>query len=267
MSPDSIPQISLGTAALVIFAACAGFVMLRGVTRMIVGTIVLALSAWLAFIVWQNAPALSFDLLGKPLPALTIGLPVVAFIAVFFVLRLFLKIVLSPFCRGSDEPGEGHRSFIRLGFRLLLALIPTALIWVIGATLIHHAGSVAEVRAYTEKSLGIREATPVKFRQQLKDSVAAAMPESWLSFLDPLAEPGRLQLAKFIATHPQGTLEPTIDPATGQPVPRAIIVDDPQLQNLARDGKFGTLLRHPLLTKALEDPQVRKLLGIEDRGS
>lgn len=267
MSPDSIPQISLGTAALVIFVACAGFVMLRGVTRMIVGTIVLALSAWLAFIVWQNAPAVSFEWFGKPVAAVTHGLPVVAFMGAFFLLRLLLKAIVSPFGRGAAEPREGSSTIIRLAFRLLIALVPTALIWLIGATLIHHAGSVAEVRAHAEESLGIREATPAKFSQRLKDSVAAAMPESWLRFLDPLAEPGRLQLAKFIATHPPGTLKPVIDPATGQPIPRAIVVDDPQLQNLAREGKFGTLLRHPLLTKALEDPQVRKLLGIEDRGS
>jgi hypothetical protein len=37
-------------------------------------------------------------------------------------------------------------------------------------------------------------------------------------------------------------------------------VDDPELQKLARQGKFGTLLRHPLLTKALEDPKLQALL-------
>ncbi len=260
MSPDSIPQISLGTAALVIFAACAGFVMLRGMTRMIVGTIVLALSAWIAFIVWQSAPAVSFDWFGKPVAAVTNGLPVVAFMGAFFLLRMLLKAIVSPFGRSTAEPREDSSTVIRLSFRLLLALIPTALIWLIGATLIHHAGSVAEVRAHAEESIGIREATPAKFSQRLKDSVAAAMPESWLRFLDPLAEPGRLELAKFIATHPQGTLEPVIDPATGQLIPRAIIVEDPRLQNLAREGKFGTLLRHPLLTKAMEDPKVQALL-------
>jgi hypothetical protein len=260
MSPDSIPQISLGTAALVIFAACAGFVMLRGMTRMIVGTIVLALSAWIAFIVWQSAPAVSFDWFGKPVAAVTNGLPVVAFMGAFFLLRMLLKAIVSPFGRSTAEPREDSSTIIRLSFRLLFALIPTALIWLIGATLIHHAGSVAEVRAHAEESIGIREATPAKFSQRLKDSVAAAMPESWLRFLDPLAEPGRLELAKFIATHPQGTLEPVIDPATGQLIPRAIIVEDPRLQNLAREGKFGTLLRHPLLTKAMEDPKVQALL-------
>ena len=258
MSPDSIPQISLGTAALVIFVACAGFVMLRGMTRMIIGTIVLALSTWIAFVVWQNAPAVSFEWFGKPVAAVTNGLPVASFIGAFFLLRLLLKAIVSPFGRSTAEPSDGSSTIIRLAFRLLLALIPTALIWLIGATLIHHTGSVAEVRAHAEESLGIRGATPAKFSQRLKDSVTAAMPESWLRFLDPLAEPGRLELAKFIAAHPAP--EPAIDPATGRPIPRAIIVDDPQLQNLAREGKFGTLLRHPLLTKALEDPKVQALL-------
>jgi len=53
---------------------------------------------------------------------------------------------------------------------------------------------------------------------------------------------------------------PVIDPKTGKPIPRAIIVDDPELQGLAREGKFGSLLRHPMLTKALNDPQLKAFL-------
>ena len=51
-----------------------------------------------------------------------------------------------------------------------------------------------------------------------------------------------------------------MNPRTGEPIPRAIIVDEPVLQKLAREGKFDTLLRHPLLTKALADPKIQKLL-------
>ena len=39
------------------------------------------------------------------------------------------------------------------------------------------------------------------------------------------------------------------DPATGKPIPRAIVVDDPELTGLARKGRYGDLLRHPVLTK------------------
>lgn len=260
MSPDSIPQLSLGTAALVIFAVCAGFVMLRGMTRMIVGTVVLALSAWMGFVVWQKAPTLSFEWFGKSIGIITTGLPIATFILCFFLIRKIAKAAASPFGKPPEEEKKSTSPVIKLAFRLLLALIPTSLIWLIGATLVHHTGSIAEVRAFAEKSLGIGDSTPANYSQRLKSSVEAALPESWLKFLDPMADPSRLALAKVITAQTDSPLEPVIDPRTGKPIPRAIIVEDPELQNLAREGKFGTLLRHPLLTKALNDPQLKALL-------
>jgi len=258
LSPDSIPQISLGTAALIIFAVCAGFVLLRGMTRMLVGTIVLALSSWLCFRAWQLAPALAFDWTGKSLPWLTTVLPIAAFLLSFIVLRIIVKTVARPFDKPSDEAPRS--SLAKITIRLVFALIPTALICLIGATFIHHTGSVAEIRAYSDKATGMPETTPDGFSQQLKKSVEATLPESWLNHLDPLTQQSRLNLAKLIAAQSEAPLKPAIDPQTGKPIPRAIIVDDPHLQNLAREGKFGTLLRDPLLTKALADPKVKQLL-------
>jgi hypothetical protein len=260
MNPESIPQLSLGTAALIIFLVCAAFVMLRGMTRMIVGTVVLALSAWIGFLVWQKAPTLSVEWFGKSVGLVTTGLPISTFLISFWIIRKIAKAVARPFGKTPDT-GSGHSSpVIKLAVRLLLALIPTSLIWLIGATLIHHTGSIAEVRAYAEKNLGISGPTFAKYSQNLKSSVDAALPESWLRTLDPLADPSRLALAKVITAHSESPLKPVIDPRTGKPIPRAVIVDDPELQNLARRGKFGTLLRHPLLTKALDDPQLNALL-------
>lgn len=260
MSPDSIPQLSLGTAALIIFLVCAAFVMLRGMTRMIVGTIVLAISAWIGFIVWQKSPTMSVEWFGKSIGLITTGLPITAFLSSFFIFRKLVKAIASPFGKPPEEEKKTTSPVIKLAFRLLLALIPTSLIWLIGATVIHHTGSIAEVSAFAEKTLGISGATPAKYSQSLKSSVEAALPESWLRFLDPMADPSRLALAKVITAQSDQPLKPVIDPRTGQPIPRAIIVEDPELQNLAREGKFGTLLRHPLLTKALNDPQLKALL-------
>ena len=257
MSPDSIPQLSLGTAALIIFAVCAGFLLVRGMTRMIVGTIVLGLSAWIGFLVWQRAPTLSVDWTGKSLPWLTNGLPVAAFLTGFFVIRKIGTLMTRPF--GKSKERENPRSFIATGFRLLLALIPTSVICIIGAALIHHSGSVAEVRAYSAKSAG-KETVANNYSQQLKSAVEAALPASWLAALDPLSQPARINLAKLIAAQSESPHKPVIDPKTGKPIPRAIVVDDPALQTLAREGKFDTLLRHPLLTKALADPKIQKLL-------
>ena len=252
MSPDSIPSLSLGSAALVIFALCASFVLLRGITRMIVATVILGLSAWIGFRVWQLAPALSLDWTGISLSWLVSGLPVAAFVISFLSLRKLATVISRPF----GNPGGNHppRSLAGTACRLILALVPTSLIWVAGAALVHHAGSVAEVRDHSgnPRSTGL---------EQLKSSIEVALPATWLAALDPFAEPSRLALAKLIAAEAESPRKPAIDPATGKPIPRAIIVDDPALQTLAREGNFSSLLRHPLLTKALQDPSVRKLLG------
>lgn len=260
MSPDSIPQLSLGTAALIIFLVCAGFVMLRGMTRMIIGTVVLALSAWIGFLVWQEAPTLSLGWFGKSIGVVTTGIPIAAFLVSFILIRFVAKTVARPFGKPSDEEKPGGSPVIRLAFRLLLALIPTSILWLIGATFIHHTGSIAELNAFAEKSIGINEPTPAKFTKHLKSSIDSALPESWLNVLDPLAETSRLNLAKLITAQSDSPLTPVLDPRTGKPIPRAILVEDPELQNLAREGKFGTLLRHPLLTKALDDPKIKSLL-------
>jgi hypothetical protein len=258
LSPDSIPQLSLGTAALVIFTMCAGFVLLRGMTRMLVGTAILGFSAWVGFRVWQLAPELSVDWTGKSVPWITNGLPIAAFLLSFLLIRKIAGTIARPFGKPTSE--EKPRSMFQLAFRLILALIPTALIWVIGAALVHHSGSIAELRAHSDKSTGTHETTQDTFSQKLKSSVEAVLPASWLQALDPHSGPSRLTLAKLIAAQAESPQETLIDPTTGKPVPRAVIVNDPDLQNLAREGKFDTLLRHPLLTKALADPTVIKLL-------
>jgi uncharacterized membrane protein required for colicin V production len=250
---DSIPQLSLGTTVLIIFMICAGFVLLRGMMRMLVGTIVLGLSAWIAFRVWQMAPAWSIEWIGKPLALITNGLPLVAFLVSVFVIRLIANAIAQPFRKPTDE--SLPRSFANAVFRLLLAMIPTSLICAIGVMLVQHTAAVADVRASTEKK------SPASFSQRLKSSIEAAIPENWLQILDPLTDSSRLSLAKLIAAQSASPLKPVINPHTGKPIPRAIIVDDSALQQLAREGKFDTLLRHPLLTKALSDPKIQKLLG------
>lgn len=255
MSPDSIPQISLGTAVLVIFAACAGFVMLRGLARMLVGTVVLAISAWIGFVTWRAAPAWSLQYQGTADAWLTTALPIAAFLLSLFLLRWIAKSLVRPFGTDPDSQETSSSPVLRLATRLLLALIPTAIICLIGATAVHHTGTIAELNAYAEEKIGISGPTPAKFTQRLKQSVEAALPATWLRKLDPLADPERLALAKEITARAGAPREAALDPATGRPIPRAIIVDDPELQTLAREGKFGSLLRHPLLSKVLDDPK------------
>ncbi len=258
MSPDFIPQLSLGTAALVIFASCAGFVLLRGMTRILISSVIFGFSVWMGFCVWQRAPALSLDLTGKSTAWITNGFPIVAVMGVWLISRKIARVVVSPF--GKAAAPESPRSFIRWIVILLFALLPTALIVLVGAMLLFYYGSVAEIRGAAEKSRGISASAVDRFSQQLKTAMQAGLPEAWSKFLGPLTEPSRLRLAKLITAQADSELKPVLDLKTGKPIPRAIVVTDPALQTLARKGDFGTLLRHPLLTEALADPKIQKLL-------
>ncbi len=254
----TLPEISLGTAALVIFACCAFYVLIRGIMRTFVNTACLALSAWVGFQVWQQAPALAIELTGKTSQLITTGLPVIAFFAALLVLRKILGFFRAPVPKTAEDAAP--KSPGQLVFRLIATIIPAGLICLVVAILINHVGSVAEIRDSAE--FGMAAPPAPGLAEKLKSSVSAAIPESLMGWLDPLTSGPRVQLAKMIASSPDKALEPMIDPATGRPYPRAVIVDDPELKNLAEEGRFSTLLRHPLLSEALKDPSVRKALGL-----
>ena len=257
---DALPEISLGSAALIIFAVCAAYMFLRGILRTIVNAICLMLSAWVGLRVWQQAPALSTEWLGTSSEYITTGLPVVAGFVTFLVLRKLIRFIRTP-AQALDEDGEPKQSRGLLG-SLLLTLIPTALLWFTGATLLRHASSVAEMHESVEQGEVAEEANG--FAARLKKSVTAALPEKLMDWIDPVTSEPRLKLAKMIiAGATEKDPDPVIDPETGEPYPRAIIVDDPELTSLAKEGRFSTLLRHPLLTEALKDPAIREKLGLD----
>jgi hypothetical protein len=247
---DALPQIPLGTAAVIIFGCCAGYMLLRGIARTLVNVACLTLGAWAGFRVWQIAPSLAIDWFGKPSEIAVIGLPLAAFIATLLILRKLVGFFRAPV--PSTREDVAPRSGGQLVFRLVLTLIPAALLFLVAATFIHHAGSVAE----------IRDSENPGWAGEMKASLSAAIPEKLMSWLDPMASEPRLKLAKMIAAGTGSQPEPVINPETGLPYPRAIIVDDPALVDLAREGRFSTILRHPLLSEALNDPKIRGSLGL-----
>ena len=257
MSLDALPQFGLGTAALVIFLVCAAFVLLRGISRIIVGTLVFSASAWFGFRVWQEAPTILVEWFGKPLPWLANGLAISSFVLCWIILRKITIAISNPFRASGDRP---RRSVFNVLFRLVCSIIPAAIIWIVGATFVHHNGSIAEVREFSDQPTDQGSAAPASYSERLKDSVEAAIPESWMQILDPFTKDNRITLAKWITAQSETPRIPVLDPRTGEPIPRAVVVDDPELQNLARRREFGTLLRHPYLTKALADPKVQSIL-------
>ena len=246
-------ELNLPTVALALFVIIAAFVLLRGALRILLGTLVLSASAWAAFRLWQLAPALSADWFGHPLDWLSIALPTAGFLVVFLAGRFLVRFLTSPFRKNDGE--RKPLTLPRLAGGALFPLLPTTLLGSVAAAIIHHAGAIAEIRQASETAApGSASALILA----LKDPIAKLLPSSWLSFLDPLADPSRVDLAKIIAR--QSPPEPVIDPATGRPIPRAIIVDDPELDHLASNRQYADLLRSPDLTKALANPKVRKAL-------
>jgi len=255
----TLPQISLGTAAVLIFATFMAYVLLRGVGRLMVGTAMLTASAILGFLTWQKAPEISIAVLNKSVGFITTGLPIVVFVASFIVLRIALKWVANPFGGGEDEEIKDRRGLSKSRVVVLLgfALIPTLVVMIIAAGIIHHTASVQELR----QTLDAKAGQAPSYAQQLKGTIEAVVPERLLKAMDPFAEKSRMALAKLLTRQQkESELEPAIDPETGKVIPRAIIVEDAELERLAREQKYGALLRHPALTKALNDPQVRKLV-------
>lgn len=254
---DTLPEISLGTAALIIFGFCAGYMFIRGLARTIVNAACITLSAWVGFRIWQQAPSLSIAWFGKPSEFITTGLPIAAFFAAILVLRKIIGFFRAPVPKTAEDAAP--KSGGQLVFRLFATLIPAALLCLTSATFIHHASSVAEIRDSAE--YGTSSPPSPSLAQRLKNSLSVAVPEKLMDWLDPLTTEPRLQLAKMIAASPK-PLEPVVDPETGIPYPRAIIVDSPELVKLAQEGRFSTLLRHPLLSEALKDPLIRQALGL-----
>lgn len=256
MSFDSIPHLSLGTAVLVMFAVSVGMVLLRGMARILAGSVILAISGWLGLKSWHLAPEFSYQIFGKPVETLHIILPIVTFAVSFWMLVKTLRFILSPFdsLLSDDKP----RTSILTG--LIVAIIPTAILFLITASLLHHFGAVEEIRAFAAKEETRKPDSVHRFIQNAKTSLDAILPAPLLRRLDPMTDPERIHAAKLVTRRSTRQPTPVIDPQTGQPYPRAIVVDDPALQNLAREGKFGTLLRHPILTKGLQDPTVRSVL-------
>lgn len=255
----TLPEISLGTAALIIFGLCAGYMFIRGLARTVVNVACLTLSAWVGFRAWQQAPSLSIDWLGKTSDVASTGLPVVAFLVTLVVLRKIIGFFRAPAPKSSEESAPG--SMGQVFFRLLITIIPAALLCLTAATFIHHASAVSEIRDSAEDPTS--PPSNPGLAERMRKALSIAVPETLMDWLDPLTTEPRMQLAKMIAASPDKPLSPIIDPQTGRPYPRAIIVDNPELVKLAHEGRFSTLLRHPLLSEALEDPRVRQALGLD----
>jgi len=163
-------SLNLTTVALAIFVVCAGFVLLRGIVRFLLGCLVLGVSVWVGLRLWQLAPDLVKASVGNHFAWVAPVLSIVGFVLTFIICHSLVRFLTSPFRRSTRE--RPPLTLARFTGMIVFALIPTCLI---------------------------------------------------VALL-------------------------------------AIIANDPELQNLTRDGHFTALLRSPLVTKVLSDPKVQDLL-------
>jgi hypothetical protein len=259
-SAGHLPLILAGLA-LIVFAVGIGFVMLRGVMRLLFWVVALLASAWAALATWKHVPQWSADWFGGPVPALNVGLPVAVFLVVFVMVRKLVRAVSGAFGGAGGETAEAVFSLGKTLSGLILALVPAVLLWVIGIAVVRHYDSVDELRVFAEgKTVGAPpKAVPTEPRQ--RSWMERAIPESWMHAIDPSTDPSRVKLAKLVAAGQGGaTASARADSKSADVVPRALVVEDPRLQRLAGEGRFAELLRHPMLAKILEDPRVKALL-------
>jgi hypothetical protein len=249
-----VPQLSLGTAALIVFLVCAVLIFLRGMLRIMIGSAVIAASVYAALWAVREAPSLGIRYTGEPRAWISTGLPICAALLTFFLLRLIIRFVVKP---GGEKRSIGSRFA-----GLILALFPAALLCLAGAVLVHHFGSVAEIRTYAEKSAGQGQSKVAAFTRDLKKSLEKTIPSAWLAFLDPATDHARLTLAKLIARQENASTK--AEPVKEEPILRAIVVDEKELRALAREKRYGTLLQHPKIDKALADPRVQKAIDRAD---
>ena len=260
--PDIIPGLSLGTAALVVIAACMAIAAASGIVRLLIGVSLLAASILAGFWTWQHGPAYVKAWIDPAPPWLASVLAVVAGILTFWMLLRVVRIVTNPFGRERTEKHRAPHGPIARTFSMALSLIPAAVLCFLGAALIRHFGSISELKAYAATQSGAAAKPAAVWLAEMKKAIDATLPADWFRRIDPLTNDARLAIAKWIAANPNPPPKPEIDPETGAPIPRAVVVPDPALQKLARDGHYSRLLRDPGIDLALKDPETRKAVRI-----
>jgi hypothetical protein len=244
---EALSQISLGAAVLLIFAVCAVYMLIRGLLKTISNLSILGLSIWIGFLTWQKAPSLAYQWTNHTSPLITTGLPILTFILSFILIRKILRFFFTPISTQPEEYDNAPPPSRSFAGKLFVTFIFATAFCLIAAAVLHHITSVAEIRDHA-----IYGETHHNFAMRLKNSLKNTIPASIMEKLDPLASEPRIRLAKLIIGNSE---EPT--------TPSTRIVDNPELVSLAKKGRFSTLLRHPLLTEAINDPIVKKALSIK----
>jgi hypothetical protein len=253
---DTLPQIGLGTAVLLVFATIVALVVLRGVVRMMWGLAQLVLAGAAALWVWHHGPPAAVADLTASLP---LGAVSAAAAGLTLLLGQGFTRLLRALLRDPLEDAGSRRSPTRWAVSLLLSLVATLIVCLGTAIGLHHFGIGAEIEAYLES----RESNPAspadpgllaRWRQQ----VESVVPARWLSPTDPATEEARLRLIKQMAAAERST---TLDDLPGGPWLRDWLRAHPELRDQLQRGRYAEAMRDPAIDALLADPALREILA------
>lgn len=257
---EQIPRISLGTAALLIFGAIASLAVLRGLLRILWGTVTVCLAGLAGFYAWKYTAVVSRGLFDRDIEWLAVVLPALAFLVTLLALRFLGRTLVHPLGTPNEETaGKNRRSPLRWATTLLFSLVPTVLLWFAGAALLRHFGSVSEIRDYVAASADSGENAQPSFLTRVKQDIEQALPENWFDNLDPLTDRSRVNLAKLISVADDPP--PKAIPVLEEEEIRRIVASDDNLRRLARQGRYAEILRDPRLDQLLENDNLRQVLA------
>lgn len=251
LGADGASKLSLGGITVLIFAACAGFSLLRGLFRMLIGTATLCAAGYTGYVVWGHFPSFA------GLPWLSYAVPIAAGLVVFVFLTKVVGFFSKPFSGGE---GGGERSMVQKLGRMAFSLVPASALWFSGATALRHFGSVAEVGAFADSMSQTTPTDRMTFLAQAKGLIDKYLPEGAFQKIDPLSDTARIKLAKLIAAGDSGT-PPKAIPVLEEPEIRNLILNDPQLRELARERRYGDILRDPRLDHVIDNPDLKQMLA------
>ena len=253
--------VSFTTLAVILFAIIALVGFIRGVLRMIFGTVALAIGTVAAYFTFQYAP------LYLERPRVILIVSIVAGLVTFILAhKIILGILLRPFL------GK-HRGAIG-GMGAIVSLLPAAfLIWTL-ANGFRLSGTMMEMEQIDENVTAAEgdqiESGWIANLRRAMDNDALA---NFLSKIDPFVEKGKAALVQILISSKDETAPDAIafyDKDAAEVIRNPAIQKlkaDPEIRQLIDSGDYVKLLRNPKVREAAKNNSITAKLKEIDIGA
>jgi hypothetical protein len=219
-----------------LFILCFIYWTLCGLLRMAGMCALLLTSSFASFYTWQLSPRYIAPWLSDPPTWFYATLSSFSFVAVFITLKKIITLMSRILSFQNSSEAKSNASWVT---RLILSIIPTSAFSILFAAVIHHFGTLQSL-------VQNKHDAPSKLIEW-SQSIQSTLPEKWLARIDPATQSQYLNRLKTIIHASKYPAE--IDRETGKPYPRAQVVNDPELQQLARASNIYAIFQHPKFWK------------------